>query len=93
MGIGKLRAIKIWRSDYEPALNGDDVTTNAALDLSLWFSVTDSINAYVRGEAFMHYLAGFEPMAYNRRTARLPIRASLWAAVHWPRGCRPIAST
>ena len=71
MGIGKLRAIKIWRSDYEPALNGDDVTTNAAIDLSLWFSVTDSINAYVRGEAFMQYLAGFEPMAYNRRTARL----------------------
>ena len=71
MGIAKLRAIKIWRSDYEPALNGDDVTTNAAIDLSLWFSVTDSINAYVRGEAFMHYLAGFEPMAYNRRTARL----------------------
>ena len=63
--------IKIWRSDYEPALNGNDVTTNAALDLSLWFSVTDSINAYVRGEALMHYLAGFEPMAYNRRTARL----------------------
>ena len=25
----------------------------------------------MRGEAFMHYLAGFEPMAYNRRTAGL----------------------
>ena len=71
MGIAKLRAIKIWRSDYAPALNGDDVTTNAAMDLLLWFSVTDSINAYVRGEAFLHYLAGFEPMAYARRTARL----------------------
>jgi hypothetical protein len=47
------------------------VTTNAALDLSLWLSLTPSVSAYVRAEAFMNYLAGFEPLAYNRRTARL----------------------
>lgn len=71
MGLAKLKAIKIWRDDYDPGLTGDDVTTNAALDLSLWLSLTPSVSAYVRAEAFMNYLAGFEPLAYNRRTARL----------------------
>ena len=70
-GLAKFRAIKIWRDDYDPGLTVDDVTTNAALDLSLWFTLTPSVSTYVRAEAFMHYLAGFEPLAYNRKTARL----------------------
>jgi len=71
MGVAKFRALKIWRSDYESASSFKDTTHNLALDFSLWYSPAETLSAYVRAELFQNYVAGFQPLAYNRRTAKL----------------------
>jgi hypothetical protein len=71
MGVAKIRGIKIFRSNYQTNSSNRNIDGNLSLDLSLWYSPTRTLSAYVRAEAFQHYVAGFEPLAYNRRTARL----------------------
>lgn len=71
IALSKVRALKIWRNNYQPSSLGNDTTNNLALDMSLWYSPTSTLSAYLRAEVFQHYVAGFQPLAYNRRTARL----------------------
>ena len=57
--VAKASAILISRSGYSERLGGGEVK-NSGFDLSLWRKVNQNLALYIRGEAYLKYLAGVE---------------------------------
>ena len=68
--VAKASAILISRSGYSERLGGGEVKNNLGFDLSLWRKVNQNLALYIRGEAYLKYLAGVEPLTYNRKNSK-----------------------
>ena len=64
------QAILIKRSDYIERVGGKEITNNFAINFSVGRYLGESASIHLSAEGFLNYLAGFEPIAYNRRTSR-----------------------
>ncbi len=65
---GALRHYAVSRADYLPNPENKDYTRNTVLNLALWFTPTQSLKIYLRGEATTNNVLGLEPIAYNRKS-------------------------
>jgi len=67
--MGNVSGIVIERKDYDASESDNSDRWNLGLDVSIWFQATNISWFYLRAEAYRHYLAGYEPLLYNRKSA------------------------
>jgi len=62
IALSKVRALKIWRNNYQPSSLGNDTTNNLALDMSLWYCRPARSVLTCAPKSFSIMLRGFSPL-------------------------------